>query len=324
MTNNGLPTAVVHSRQWHAPRTRRKCSVVVTVLLFLFAAVPSAAQLRVVTTTPDLASIAADVGGARVTVKSLALGTQDPHFVEPKPSFVLELRRADVYAQVGLELEVGWAPLLLDQARNPKVHRGGAGYLDLSTVAEVLDVPTTRVTRAEGDIHPYGNPHYWLDPRNGKRMATAFADRFAQLDPSGRADYERNRDAFHARMDSAIAVWEALVAPVQGGAVVAYHTSWKYMLLWAGLEIVGYVEPKPGIPPGPAHLADLIGRMRAAGVGAVIIDPFYNASVPRTVAERGGATLLELPSSVGGAPEARDYVTLIDYDLRSIVDAIRR
>jgi zinc/manganese transport system substrate-binding protein len=303
---------------------RLRAVMLVAAQLLVVAAVPSAAQLRVVTTTTDLASIAQAVGGSRVTVRSLALGTQDPHFVEPKPSFVLELRRADVYAQVGLELEVGWAPLLLDQARNSKIHRGGSGYLDVSTVAEVLDVPTTRVTRAEGDIHPYGNPHYWLDPRNGKRIAAAFAERFAQLDPGGRTEYERNRATFDARVDSAIAAWQAAVAPARGSAVVAYHTSWKYLLLWAGLEIVGYVEPKPGIPPGPAHLADLIERMRAASVQAVIIDPFYNASVPRSVAERAGAQLLELPSSVGGAEQAHDYIALIDYDLRSIVDAIRR
>ncbi|MCI0432263.1 MAG: metal ABC transporter substrate-binding protein [Gemmatimonadetes bacterium] len=281
------------------------------------------AQLRVVTTTTDLAAIALEVGGDRVTVKSLALGTQDPHFVEPKPSYVLELRRADVYAQVGLELEVGWAPLLLDQARNSKIHRGGPGHLDLSTVVEVKDVPTGRVTRAEGDIHPYGNPHYWLDPHNGKRIAAAFAERFASLDPAGRVAYQAHRDRFTARLDSAIAVWENLATSVRDSPVVAYHTSWKYLLEWAGLEIVGYVEPKPGIPPGPGHLAGLIDRMKAVGARVVIMDPFYNASVPRTIATRAGAQLLELPSSVGGAPAASDYIALIDYDLRNIVDAIR-
>ncbi len=285
---------------------------------------PAVAQLRVVTTTTDLAAIAGEIGGNRINVRSLALGTQDPHFVEPKPSYVLELRRADVYAQVGLELEVGWAPLLLDQARNPKIHRGGAGHLDLSTVAQIKDVPTGRVTRAEGDIHPYGNPHYWLDPDNGKRIAQAFAEKFAALDPAGRAQYEANRARFSTRLDSAIAVWRGLAAGVRGQPIVAYHTSWKYLLEWAGLEIVGYVEPKPGIPPGPGHLAGLINRMKAAGVRAVVMDPFYTASVPRTIADGAGASLLELPSSVGGAREAGDYIALIDHDLRNIVDAIRR
>src|SRR5688500_4743541 len=166
-----------------------------------------AAPLKVVTTTTDLAAIAREVGGARVTVKSMAVGTQDPHFVEAKPSLILDLRKADVFAQVGLGLEVGWAPLLLDQARNAKLRPGGKGHLYLSQAASVLDIPKGRVTRAEGDIHPFGNPHYWLGPENGKRMATLFAEKFSELDPSGAAAYKANEAAFHAKVNEALAEW---------------------------------------------------------------------------------------------------------------------
>ena len=298
------------------------------ILIVVGAAAAVAAQagrertLYVVTTTTDLASIARDVGGSRVEVRSLALGTQDPHYVEPKPSLVLELRRADVYAQIGLDLEIAWAPVLLDQARNSRVNRGGQGHLDLSTVVEVLDVPATRVTRAQGDLHPYGNPHYWLEPGNGLRIAAAFAAKFAELDPGGATEYERNRAAFEARLEAARTRWRTQLAPYAGTPLVTYHASWKYFVEFAGATIVGYVEPKPGVPPSPRHLADLIARMTSVKARAVLVDPFYDLRVPRTVAERGGARLLVLPSSVGGAPGIATYLDLLDHNVRSLVDVL--
>jgi zinc/manganese transport system substrate-binding protein len=302
--------------------------LVIAWLVFVAATVTAVAQsapeqrLFVVTTTTDLAAIAREAGGSRVDVRSLAIGTQDPHYVEPKPSLILDLRRADVYAQIGLGLEIGWAPVLLDQARNPQVHRGGRGHLDLSTVAEVLDVPRTRVTRAEGDLHPYGNPHYWLEPENGLRMAAAFAAKFAELDPGGAEEYERNRAAFQSRLEAARGRWRAQLAPHAGAPVVAYHASWKYFLEFAGLTIIDYIEPRPGIPPSPRHLADLITRMTSVRARAVIVDPFYDLRVPRTVSERGGARLLVLPSSVGGVPAVESYLDLFDHNVRSLVDAL--
>lgn len=281
-----------------------------------------AQKLKVVTTTTDLAAIAREVGGSRVEVKAMAAGTQDPHFVEAKPSLILDLRKADVYAQVGLGLEVGWAPLLLDQARNTSIRPGGRGHLDLSQAASVMDIPAQKVTRAEGDIHPYGNPHYWLGPENGKRMAALFAERFAQLDPQGAADYANNLRAFQARVDTRVAEWRALLAPVAGSNVVAYHNSWKYFLTFAGMEITGYIEPKPGIPPSPSYLADLIARMKTTKATVVIVDPFYDPKVPRFVAERAGAKLLVLPSSVGGVKGVDDYVGLIDHNIRALRGAL--
>ncbi|MBI4409218.1 MAG: zinc ABC transporter substrate-binding protein [Gemmatimonadetes bacterium] len=300
-------------------------TLTVAIALLTAAATPLAADpLKVVTTTTDLAAIAREIGGSRVRVKSIALGTQDPHFVEPKPSLILDLRDADVFAEIGLQLEIGWAPLLLDQARNPRISRGGRGYLDFSEVATVLDIPMRRVTRAEGDIHPLGNPHYWLGPENGKRIAALFAQKFAELDPDGTREYTNHLMEFVRRLDAAAARWREQLEPYRGTPVVAYHTSWKYFLLFAGMEIVGYIEPKPGIPPSPSYLAELIERMRRAGAKAVIVDPFYDAKVPRLVAERAGATLLILPSSVGGAAEADDYISLLEYDVTKLSDAIRR
>ena len=278
--------------------------------------------LKVVTTTTDLAAIAQAVGGERVRVRAISAGTQDPHFVEAKPSLILELRDADVFAQVGLGLEVGWAPLLLDQSRNRSIAVGGRGHMDLSAAASVLDVPRARVSRAEGDVHPYGNPHYWLGPENGKRMAVLFAEKFAELDPDGARAYTENLQAFVKDVMVAEARWRKQLAPYAGAPVVAYHNSWKYFLLFADLEVVGYVEPKPGIPPSASHLADLIGRMRRTGARAVIVDPFYDPKVPRLVAERAGAELVVLPSSVGGVPGADDYIALLDHNVQRLVAAL--
>jgi zinc/manganese transport system substrate-binding protein len=280
--------------------------------------------IRVVTTTTDLASIAATIGGDRVEVASFALGIQDPHYVEPKPSLVLGLRRADLYAQIGLQLEVGWAPLLLNQARRPSLQPGGDGHLDLSAYVEVRDVPTTRVTRAEGDVHPFGNPHYWLDPRNGLRIAEAFAARFGELDPSGANIYDQNLLRFEEDLHSAISRWEGLLEPLRGTPVVAYHSSWRYFAEFSGVEILDYIEPKPGIPPAPQHLAEVIERMNGAGVKVIVMEPFYDTRIPQTVAERAGAQLLVLPSSVEGIDGVDDYIALLDHNVRRLVAALSR
>jgi len=296
-------------------------------LLLSVGIIPTAAAqtpLRVVTTTTDLAALVRAIGGDRVQATSMALGTQDPHYVEPKPGLILDLRRADLYLQIGLDLEVGWAPLLLDQSRNARLQPGGVGHLDLSEHVVVLDVPATRVTRAEGDVHPFGNPHYWLDPENGVRMAEAIADRLSQLDAAGAGEYARNLARFRAEVDVATRRWRSAAEPIRGAPIVAYHASWKYLAEFLGLEIVDYVEPRPGIPPSPRHLADLVARMNLLGVGVIVMDPFYDDRVSRSVAQRTGAGLLVLPPSVGGAPEARDYIPLLDHNVRRLVEALSR
>ncbi|HYJ78877.1 MAG TPA: metal ABC transporter substrate-binding protein, partial [Longimicrobiaceae bacterium] len=265
-------------------------------------AAPAAAQrqLKVVTSTTDLADIAKEVCGARCQVVHISEGYQDPHFVEAKPSFILQLRNADVFAFVGLDLEVGWMSLLVDGARNPRVRRGGTGYLDVSTAIPVLDRARGNVDRSQGDVHPAGNPHYWLDPGNGRRIARLFRDRFARLDAAGAAVYARNTQAFEARLTAAERAWQPQLAQIRGKPVVAWHTSWRYFAGYNGMEIVGFMEPKPGVPPSPSHLAGLIATMRRTGAKVIVMEPFYDRRTADFVAQRTGGTVLVLPPSVGG------------------------
>ena len=290
-----------------------------------FAAMPAAAQaqLKVVTSTTDLWDIATQVGGKNVKATHIGEGYQDPHFIEAKPSFVLQLRSADVWAFVGLDLEIGWMSLLLDGARNPKIRPGGSGYLDVSTAIPVLDRPSGNVDRSQGDVHPLGNPHYWLDPVNGKRIAHLFAQRFSQLDPKNAAAYAANERTFDARIDAAAAAWAPQLAQIKGKPVVAWHTSWRYFAEYNGMNIVGFMEPKPGVPPSPSHLAGLIATMKRTGAKVIVMEPYYDRRTADLVASRIGGRVLVLPPSVGGAKPATDYVALMQYDLAQLAGALQ-
>jgi zinc/manganese transport system substrate-binding protein len=279
------------------------------------------AALHVVSSIPTLGSLAKEVGGNRVEVESLGKGYQDPHFIEPKPSLMLVLNRADLLLHVGLELEIGWLPPLVLGSRNPKIQPGEPGNLDCSRAIPVLDVPTTKVDRSMGDIHPQGNPHYWLPPANAKIIAREVEQRLAQLDPDGRADYEKNLAAFNARVDAREKEWAPLVAKLKGVKVATYHKSWSYASHWLGLEEIGYVEPKPGIPPDPQHLARLIGVMKQEGAKLLLVEDFYNKSVAALVAEKAGAKLLTLPTDVGSTPQIKDWFSLVDAVLKAISSA---
>ena len=283
---------------------------------------PARAQLEVVTSTTDLYAIAKAVGGDRVTASHISEGYQDPHFVEAKPSFVLKLRDADVWAFVGLDLEIGWMPLLLNGARNAKVRQGGSGYMDVSTAIPLLDVPQGKVDRSQGDVHPLGNPHYWLDPENGKRIAHLFRTRFSALDPAGAAKYAANEKAFTGRLDAASRDWAAQLAVIRGKPVVAWHTSWRYFAEYTGMNIVGFMEPKPGVPPSPSHLAGLIQTMKRTGAKVIIMEPFYDRKMADFVARNTGATVLVLPPSVGGQKGIDDYIALIKYDIARLAEAV--
>ena len=293
--------------------------------LMTLATAPAIAQLKVVTSTTDLADIAAAVGGSKATVTHISEGYQDPHFAEAKPSFVLRLRDADVFAFVGLDLEIGWMPLLVQGARNPRVRPGGSGYIDVSQAIDVLDRATQRVDRSLGDVHPAGNPHYWLDPENGLRIARLFERKFSELDPGNAAQYKRNADAFGARVAAAETSWQDELAVIRDKPVVAYHTSWKYLAEYTGLKIVGFMEPKPGVPPSPSHLAGLILEMRRTGAKAIIIEPFYSRKDADFVASKTGAKVLVLPPSVNGLPGEKvdDYVRLLHYDITLLANALR-
>lgn len=304
--------------------TRPIQMVVSAVVVLLAASLPVSAQLRVVTTTEDLASIAREVGGDKLKVTAIAKGYQDPHFVDPKPSFILEVNRADLLILVGRDLELGWLPSLLTSGRNSKVQPGAAGYLDASTNVRILEIPTGQLTRAMGDVHPQGNPHYWLDPGNGRLIAQAIRDRVIQLRPADRAYVEQRYADFDKRLAAAETRWDAAMAPYKGTKVVTYHRSWPNFMDRFKLDVIGYVEPKPGIPPSPAHTIDLIGEMKRQGVKLIIVEPYFDKKTPQSIANQVGGMVLELAPSAGGVPGAETYLTLFDYNVRTLVDALRK
>ncbi|HET8645987.1 MAG TPA: metal ABC transporter substrate-binding protein, partial [Vicinamibacteria bacterium] len=285
---------------------------------------PAASALKVVATTEDLAAIARAVGGDRVKVEAIARGYQDPHFVEAKPSFVIKLHGADLLIAVGRELEVGWLPPLVTQARNAKIQPGGAGYLDASLTARILEIPTGQITRAMGDVHPQGNPHYWLDPRNGRRIAKAVEQKLAAMRPADAPYFAQQYAAFDQRLTAAEKRWDAQLGPYRGTKVVTYHRSWANFVDRFGLDVVGYVEPRPGIPPSPAHTLDLIRAMKAQGVKVILVEPYFDTKTPESIARQTGARVVVMPPSVGGVQQASDYVALFDHDTRVLADALKQ
>ena len=290
----------------------------------LFAAAGRAeAALNVVCTTSDLASIVSEVGGDKVTVDSLARGYQDPHFVEAKPSFVLKLNKADLLVVVGRDLEIGWLPALINQARNAKIQPGADGYFDASLTAKILDLPTGQITRAMGDVHPLGNPHYWLDPENGRRIAKAVQAKLAQKDAANAAYYAQRAADFDRRLTEAQQRWTSMMAPYKGIKVVTYHRSWANFADAFGIDVIGYVEPKPGIPPTPQHTLDVIQAMRAQGIKLIIVEPYFDSKTPNSIASQAGGKVLVLPPSVGGVPAASDYLKLFDTNVNLLVGAIK-
>ena len=290
---------------------------------FFLSSVLPASALNVITTTEDLAAIAREVGGDRIKVESLARGYQDPHFVEAKPSFVIKLHNADLLILVGRELEMGWLPPLITQSRNAKLQPGGSGYLDASQTARIVDIPTGQITRAMGDIHPQGNPHYWLDPANGRRIAQAMQKKFAELQPKDQAFFAQRYADFDKRLAAAEQRWRAQFAPYKGVKVVTYHRSWPNFADAFGIDVVGYVEPKPGIPPSPAHTLALIAAMKQQNIRLILVEPYFDLHTPRRVAEGTGAKVLVMPPSVGGVDQVKTYFDLFDYDLGLLIQAIK-
>jgi zinc/manganese transport system substrate-binding protein len=300
-------------------------SAVVVAAVWL-AGAPAGAQgkLNVVATIEDLAAIAREVGGDRISIEAIARGYQDPHFVEAKPSFILKLQKADLLIVVGRELEIGWLPPLIQQSRNGKIQQGAEGYLDASLAAQILEIPTGQITRAMGDVHPLGNPHYWLDPENGKRIAKEIADKLAQFRPNDRAYFDQRLTDFVNRLSEAEKGWLATMAPYKGTKMVTYHRSFPNFAERFGLDIVGYVEPRPGIPPTPQHTLDLINEMKRLNVKLVLVEPYFDLKTPNSIGRETGAEVLVMPPSVGGVKEVTDYFKLFDYDIRLLFDAIKK
>jgi zinc/manganese transport system substrate-binding protein len=287
----------------------------------LLPSVAEAKKLKVITTLTDLASLTQEVGGDKVDVEALAKGYQDPHFVEPKPSFLLKLRNTDLLVLVGLELEIGWLPPLITQSGNGKIQPGGQGYLDASQFAQILEIPQGNVTRAEGDVHPMGNPHYWLDPDNGRRIAKGIAAKLSALDPGDQAYFQQREQDFEKRLADADKKWTAQMAPYRGRKVVTYHRSWPNFAKHFNLDVIGYIEPRPGIPPTPSHTIELVNQMKREGVKIELIEPYFDLKTPNSIASMVNGKVVVMMPSVGGKPEITDYFKLFDYDIALLTKA---
>ena len=315
--------------------------------------VAPAKPLVVVTTTSDLASIAQAVGGNHVQASSLIVGVRDPHRLEAKPSFMSRIAKADLFIAVGLDLEVGYEPAILQGSHNSRVQVGAPGHLYAADGVNVLEKPAGGASRAQGDIHPFGNPHSWEDPYNGRVIAMRIAKKMAELQPASASDFQANANAFARSIDDhmfgaaavnkfgaeklwawdsqgslaektggQVAGWVGQMIKYRGKPIIAYHRSWVYFANRFDLRIVGELEPKPGLDPTPGHLAEMIGTGKQMGVKAIIQEPYFSDRAGRTVAQRIGAQLVVIPASVGQDPAAKDYVSLMDTIMSRVAGAL--
>ena len=290
--------------------------------LLLTAFCANAGIIKVVTTTMDMKSITEMIGGNKVSVMSIATGYQNPHFVDPKPSYIISLSNADLFVTVGLDLETGWSPQLLSSSRNSKIQKGSPGYVDASESVGLLQVPSS-LNRGEGDIHIYGNPHYWLDPLNGKVIARNIATGLERIDPSNKAFYEANLHSFFTTLDAKVAAWTAAMAPFKGSRIIAYHNEWVYFERRFGLEIVDFMEPKPGIPPSPSQLVKVIKEVTADKIKVIISSPYFTTSSSDVVAKQTGVKELTLATSTGAFPSVKTYFDVFDYNIAQLSAALK-
>ncbi|MCD4784715.1 MAG: metal ABC transporter substrate-binding protein [Candidatus Eremiobacteraeota bacterium] len=294
------------------------------VLLFAITGITSAhAKIYVVTTTPDLADIAGNIGGDKVKVVSIAKGFQDPHFVEAKPSHMLKLRKADLYLVAGLDLEIGWSPVLERGARNPRIMKGASGYIDCSSGIRPVEVPSTRIDRSMGDVHPLGNPHYLTDPNNAIIVAKNIAKAFKKKDPANAGYYNKRLKAYVKKLIRAQIGWLKAMRPYKGLKVVTYHKNWSYLSKRFGLKVIGYVEPKPGIAPSPAHISKLIKAMKAHNVKILIRAPYFESKIPDMICRQTGARQVVLPLMPGAVKGADNYIDMFNIIISRLTNAAR-
>lgn len=279
------------------------------------------AKLNVVATTPDLGAIAREIGNDKVDVVSIAKPTEDPHFVDARPGHIVKLNKADMLIEGGLQLETGWLPNLIAGARNQKILVGSPGYLIASTGINVLEVPAA-LDRAMGDVHPFGNPHFMLDPLNGKIVAANICDRLCQIDPINCSYYKENLENFVKKLHQKFAEWQKILEPFRGTKIVTYHKTFPYFANRFNLNVMGTLEPKPGIPPSPAHINNLIPLMKSEGVKLILIEQFRERKVPEFAAAQTGAKVVIVPIMAGGAKETGDYLSLFDYIVNQITSAL--
>ena len=280
-------------------------------------------KIRVVTSLTDLKSMTEFIGGDRVDVFAIATGFQNPHFVDPKPSYILKLSKADMFVTVGLDLETGWVPPLLNSARNANILKGGSGYVDASVNVPLLQVPSS-VNRGEGDIHIYGNPHYWIDPLIGKVIAQNILDGLIRIDGSSESYFRENLKRFDEKLDAKTKEWTEKMRPFKGTKIIAYHNEWPYFEQRFGLNIVDFLEPKPGIPPTPSQLSKVIDEMKRDNIRIIITSPYFTAESADLVARTVGGTVVTLATSVGAEESIKTYFDLFDNDITKMVEALKK
>ncbi len=307
-------------------RTRQPRRRIFNALVFLFllgtgrlaGAEPA---LRVVATLSTFADLTKQIGGDRVEVAHIASPRFNPHFIEPRPSDVLKVKKADLFVHAGLDLEV-WRGPLIDAAGNPRVFPGQPGELDLSKGVRLLEIPTGPVSRLEGDIHLFGNPHYWTDPENGRIMARTIAEKLAEVDPAHAEEYRQRLAAFLIRLDGKITEWRQLSSGLRGKEVIAYHNQWPYLARFTGIKVEQFLEPKPGVPPSPKHLGFLEQYMKERGIQAIIQPTYFSKNSSEALARRVGGKVVILCENVGELPEASDYIVFIDYNVRQLIQVL--
>jgi zinc/manganese transport system substrate-binding protein len=284
--------------------------------LMLVSAAAASSAVKVVTSLPELADLARQVGGEKVKVDFIVRGDQNPHFVEVKPSYMMKLKSADLFLTIGMDLEM-WAPQIVDGSRNASLD-----VVDLSQGIRKLEVPV-KVDASQGDVHKFGNPHYWLNPHNVRPMLEEIIAALAKASPGDEAAFRANGEAYAKKLDAKIAEWEGIMKPFAGKKIVTFHKSWSYFAEWLGLEVAAQVEPKPGIAPSPVHTAEMISLIRSAGIKAIVVEPFYDMGAPDQIGRATGAKVLTLPTSLGGPETAPDYIALIDHDVRTLAEALK-
>jgi len=296
--------------------------IITLLCLFVMPAVAGGAAVEVVTTTTDLQAIVKAVGGDRVRVVSIGKGNEDPHFVEPRPSFLMTLSRARLLFCIGLELEI-WLKTLIEGARNLAIQPGNPGYVDCSQAVDVKEIPQVRVDPSMGDVHPLGNPHYWLDPENGVRIGALVAQKLSETDPAGADEYRKNFEAFKTDLETRIPGWRAAFAGLANRAVACFHSSWVYFTDAFGLKIVGYVEPRPGVPPTGRELAMLVSSMKASGARLILREQYHSDRFANMAAGKADGKVLVLPASVGAESGIRTYADLIDAVVRRVAEGLK-
>ena len=296
--------------------------VATAALAFWAGAAPPAKKLAVVATTPDLAALASAIGGTAVNVRALAKPTEDPHFVDAKPSHIVTLNRADVLIEGGAELELGWLPPLLESARNDRIAAGARGRIVASQGIRMLEIPTS-FDRSKGDVHSLGNPHFMIDPLNVRIIAANIAEHFAQIQPESAAMFRANLDAFNRTLAARTATWQKQLEPYRGAKIVTYHKDFTYLAQRFGLQVLETLEPKPGIAPSPAHLAKVITAMKVERARVILVQPFQNRKTAETVARQVNAKVLDIPQQPGAIKGVDTYFDLMDYIVRTLAAALQ-